>query len=277
MGWLVSTAGAVIVAVVLRDIFHTLWRPQGFGSLTHGVVGAVWRSSKAITRQRGSELAGPLGILATVAVWTLLNIVGWALIYLPWMPADFYFGTSLEPGLASEVVSSLYFSTVTLATLGFGDVTPVAPALRLAVRSSRPSGRRTHLESSRAEIPAWAHSCSTPWPYRSRVSPWTSPRTPSATTSGSAGTACPCRPTCLSSSHWSRLLDARPIRKCATRALFSHERPTGWLNDWGLCGWPPGRSVDRGHLRGLRTRPLPRTRRTGLTKSLCVNARHRLR
>lgn len=28
MGWIVSAIGALMVAVVLRDIFHTLWHPR---------------------------------------------------------------------------------------------------------------------------------------------------------------------------------------------------------------------------------------------------------
>lgn len=130
--WLVSTVGALLVAFVLLDIFHTLWHPRGFGSMARRVVQTVWRVSMTLTRQQGSELAGPLGILATVATWAFLNIVGWALIYLPWMPGSFYFASPLKPAIASDVLSSLYLSLVTLATLGFGDITPAAPALRLA-------------------------------------------------------------------------------------------------------------------------------------------------
>lgn len=99
--------------------------------MTRGIVGSVWRLSKTLTRRQGSELAGPLGLLASVCGWTLLNVAGWALIYLPWMPEDFYFATSLKPAAASDVLSALYLSVVTLAILGFGDITPAAPALRL--------------------------------------------------------------------------------------------------------------------------------------------------
>ena len=41
MGWLISAGGAVVVAIVVRDTFHTLWHPQGFGSLTQMAVGTV--------------------------------------------------------------------------------------------------------------------------------------------------------------------------------------------------------------------------------------------
>lgn len=133
MTWLLSAAGTAVVLFVLRDIFHTLWHPQGFGSLARMVVRLTWWISKVLTRRRGSELAGPLSVLSTVAVWTLLNVIGWALIYLPWMPDGFYFGTSLEPVAASDELTSLYLSLVTLATLGFGDITPATPALRLIV------------------------------------------------------------------------------------------------------------------------------------------------
>lgn len=53
------------------------------------------------------------------------------LVYLPHMPEGFYFGTALKPEESSDVLAALYLSLVTVATLGFGDIIPADPVLRL--------------------------------------------------------------------------------------------------------------------------------------------------
>ncbi|WP_165821270.1 ion channel [Nocardioides gansuensis] len=130
MDWLLRAGGALIVLVVLRDIFHTLWHPQGFGSLARGAVRIVWRGRHLVGLRR-RELIGPLGMLLAVALWTALTVVGWALIYLPSISDGFYYEASLRPEQSSGFVTALYLSLVTAATLGFGDITPASSALRL--------------------------------------------------------------------------------------------------------------------------------------------------
>ncbi len=129
-----TVAGVVLILVALRDIFHTLWHPAGFGTLSRIVFRTAWRASKGRGRgSRSTELAGPVGLLATLGVWTTASVLGFALIYLPRMPDGFYFGSSLEPQASSDPVASLYLSLVAVATLGFGDVLPATPLLRVVV------------------------------------------------------------------------------------------------------------------------------------------------
>ncbi|MSY86162.1 MAG: hypothetical protein F2693_15795 [Actinobacteria bacterium] len=47
------------------------------------------------------------------------------------MSDGFYFGSALRPKQSSDALTALYLSLVTVATLGFGDVTPADPVLRL--------------------------------------------------------------------------------------------------------------------------------------------------
>ncbi len=134
MTWLLTVVGALLVGTALRDIFHTLWHPGGLGTLSRLLFGLVFRAMKPANRgSRSTELAGPLGLLLTVGVWTLLLVVGFALVYLPHMPQDFYFGSSLHPGRSSDAVASLYLSITALTTLGLGDIQPATPVLRLVV------------------------------------------------------------------------------------------------------------------------------------------------
>lgn len=133
MTWILTIVGVGLIAIALRDIFHTLWHPSGFGTLSRLVFAAIWRIAKPRKGGRSTELAGPVGLLATLAVWTLLLIAGFCLVYLPQMPQGFYFGSSLRPGVSSDVVASLYLSMVALTTLGLGDIQPATPLLRLVV------------------------------------------------------------------------------------------------------------------------------------------------
>jgi hypothetical protein len=129
MTWLITAAGAMLVVLALRDLFHTLWHPRGFGALGRLVFALVWR----VTRRMDTELSGPIGLLAVAVMWAFLVVAGWTLVYLPHMPEGFYFSSSLRPGDSSDLVTSVYLSVVTVATLGFGDVVPAHPALRLLV------------------------------------------------------------------------------------------------------------------------------------------------
>ncbi|MFD6247826.1 ion channel [Streptomyces roseolus] len=125
MAWLVTASGALLVLVILRDVFHTLWHPTRHGGLSRLVMRTVWRvSAHRGSRRRPAGLAGPLGMVAVVAVWALTVAVGWALVYWPHMPDDFSYASGLAPGEHASPVDALYVSLVTLATLGLGDIAP---------------------------------------------------------------------------------------------------------------------------------------------------------
>lgn len=134
MSWVLTIVGFGLVVIAVRDIFHTLWHPGGFGELSHLVFATTWRVSRLTHRgSRPSVLAGPLGLLATIAWWAALIVAGFAMIYLPRMPGGFHFGSSLDPAASSDLIASLYLSVVALTTLGLGDIQPATPLLRLAV------------------------------------------------------------------------------------------------------------------------------------------------
>ncbi|WP_299932035.1 potassium channel family protein [uncultured Nocardioides sp.] len=121
----------MVVAATLRDIFHTLWHPSGFGTLARTVLRLSWRARTRCLPAGSRDLAGPLGLMAVVLAWTGLVVAGFVLVYWPHMPDGFHFGTSLSPERSSGPTAALYLSLVTVATLGFGDILPADPALRL--------------------------------------------------------------------------------------------------------------------------------------------------
>lgn len=132
MGWLVTAAGAALVLVVLRDVFHTLWHPTRHGGLSRLVMTALWRMASSPTRRRrASGLAGPVAMVAVVALWALTVVVGWALIYWPHMPEAFTYTVGLRPAEHAGFVDALYVSLVHVSTLGLGDIAPVEGWLRV--------------------------------------------------------------------------------------------------------------------------------------------------
>ncbi|MBC7633588.1 MAG: two pore domain potassium channel family protein [Flavobacterium sp.] len=129
MDWFVSGLGAVMVVLVLRDIFHTLGHPGFQGRLSRVVLGTTWRVSRG---RRMAGLAGPLAMLTVIGVWGLLAVVGWALVYLPHLPGGFTFASGRAAGDTNPVLDALYISLVTISTLGLGDAIPVSGWLRVA-------------------------------------------------------------------------------------------------------------------------------------------------
>lgn len=60
-----------------------------------------------------------------------LLAIGWALVYWPRLPEQFLRAPGLRPSEQAGFVDALYFSLVTLTTLGFGNIAPTSDWLRL--------------------------------------------------------------------------------------------------------------------------------------------------
>jgi len=127
---LITVVGILLVLFGARDIFETLFHPEGRSTLGRLTVRAIWRLSRhTLGRHRDwFTLTGPLGLVAVIGAWAIMLVIGWALIYLPHLPEAFHFGGRVEGG---RLVDALNLSLVTLTTLGFGDVTPADAWLRL--------------------------------------------------------------------------------------------------------------------------------------------------
>ena len=123
MSWLPTVLGAVLVLGVLRDVFHTLFHPAGRGEPAVAVFKIVWAVTGRIGR-RARALAGPVGMVSVIGLWTLLLIVGWALVYWPAMPEGFIFASDLDSDRQDGLGDAMYVSAVTQATLGYGDIAP---------------------------------------------------------------------------------------------------------------------------------------------------------
>lgn len=130
MDWLLTAVGALLVLAVLRDVFHTLWHPTGEGTLHHLISASLWRAVRRLGHG-ARAVAGPGILTVVVLVWGALLILGWALIYLPRLPDGFSYDSALDLTARGGLVDAIYLSTVVLGTLGFGDIVPTEPWLRL--------------------------------------------------------------------------------------------------------------------------------------------------
>jgi hypothetical protein len=128
--WLLVGAGATLALLTLRDIFHTLWHPRGFGAISRLLFVATWMTFRRVRWRATLELAGPIAMMVTAAAWTAGLVMGFALVYLPFMPEEFGVSSQALP-LQSELMAGVYLSFVSLVTLGFGDITPSEGWLQL--------------------------------------------------------------------------------------------------------------------------------------------------
>jgi hypothetical protein len=122
-GILATAAGAACIAIALRDVFDTLFHPRGRAILSAAVAAGVQRMFS-----RRSAAAGPVALVSTIAGWAVLLSAGWALVIWPHLEDSFRF----PPGVAEhDLVDALYVSLVTLATIGFGEITPTSDLMKL--------------------------------------------------------------------------------------------------------------------------------------------------
>jgi len=132
--WAVGVVGSLLVVIVVRDVFHTLFHPIGHGSVAPQVMKFVWWLLRLFHPDRRiASLTGPLGIALVVLTWGALAVLGWAMLYFAWMPEGFAYSSELNPVARNTVFDSLYVSLVTIGTLGFGDIVPTSPWLRVIV------------------------------------------------------------------------------------------------------------------------------------------------
>ncbi|WP_284235427.1 potassium channel family protein [Mycobacterium antarcticum] len=132
--WVITVVGALLVAVVVRDVFHTLFHPIGHGSVAPKVMRLVWWLLRLFRSDRRiASLTGPLGIALVVLTWGAMAVLGWAMLYFPQMADGFAYGTELSPSDRHAASDALYVSLVTIGTLGMGDIVPTSEFLRVIV------------------------------------------------------------------------------------------------------------------------------------------------
>lgn len=138
--------GCLLLALVFFDILVTVFHPHIESPLSNRFHRATWRVFRVLDRLAGSRAdqwgilgwALPVMIPGLIVAWLALILGAFALIYLPWIadPAAFARAASSH----ALLVDALYFSGLTLTTVGFGDIYPIAWPLRLVAVAEAGSG-----------------------------------------------------------------------------------------------------------------------------------------
>lgn len=135
--WLAIPLGLLLIGVSLLDVFLTVLHVQAESPFSNRLNRVLWSVLLTIGRllpeRARDELLGwgaPLMIGGILACWSMLYIVGFALVYLPFIHTPAVF--SLGDGQAhSAIVDALYFSALSFFTIGYGDIVPVHALSRL--------------------------------------------------------------------------------------------------------------------------------------------------
>ena len=146
MGTFIYTAaGFVLLALIIFDIYATVLHSSArYGPVGESLNRSVWRVTRAVAfrlsranRHRLLNMVGPLLLPLLIAVYVVLLVLSYALVYYPHIPSGFTFsGGHAEPGW----VDAIYFSGVTLTTVGYGDVVPRLTTLRFLALFESASG-----------------------------------------------------------------------------------------------------------------------------------------
>ncbi|HEU4593732.1 MAG TPA: potassium channel family protein [Pyrinomonadaceae bacterium] len=136
MAAFISTAAGVgLLLVIIYDVYATVLHSSArYGPIGERLDRGVWGAAREVAfklsrkgRHKFLNFVGPFMLPLLLLIYILLLIVAFALIYYPHLADDF---TATGEAVGRGFDESLYFSGMTLTTLGYGDITPRTGAMR---------------------------------------------------------------------------------------------------------------------------------------------------
>ena len=137
LAWIAIPLGLGLIGLAILDVFLTVLHLQAESPISNQLNRRCWKLLLVVCRRLPAamcdELLGwgaPLMIGGIVVFWSVLHIVGFALLYLPFVhdPAAF---SITDVAQRSALGDALYFSALSFFTLGYGDIVPLHPLARL--------------------------------------------------------------------------------------------------------------------------------------------------
>ncbi|WP_247828835.1 potassium channel family protein [Arthrobacter antioxidans] len=132
-----TVIGAGLILLMATDVFHTLLYPHGAGPVCRMIMRALWLLSRRFAG-RAVAVAAPVAMAAVIGAWASLAIMGWALLYLPHLPEGFVYADGVPH--RGDLTEALYFSMVSLSTVGYGEIVPATPLLRFVTAAQAVTG-----------------------------------------------------------------------------------------------------------------------------------------
>jgi hypothetical protein len=132
-----TVIGVGLILLMTADVFHTLLYPHGAGPVCNMIMRLVWRVSRRFVG-RGTSVAAPVAMAAVIGAWASLSVVGWALIYLPHLPSGFVYAAGVP--IDGDLLEAIYISMVSLSTVGYGEIVPAEPILRIVTAAQAVTG-----------------------------------------------------------------------------------------------------------------------------------------
>lgn len=127
--------GVALVCVVAIDVFGTLFHPAGRGALSDWISKLVWRFMRQLairTSKRLLTLAGPFAVISIIGTWLVGTILGFALIFAPFMSTQFALAPGLDAARHHTFLDAINVSLGSLITVG-GDFNAKSRVIRLVM------------------------------------------------------------------------------------------------------------------------------------------------
>jgi len=137
LAWIAIPIGLGLIGLTMLDVFLTVLHVQVESPISNRLQRRCWKLLLAVSRPlpahvRDEILAwgAPLMIGGIIVFWSLLYVVGFALLYVPFVhdPATFVIS---DVERQSALGDAIYFSALSFFTLGYGEIVPVHPVARL--------------------------------------------------------------------------------------------------------------------------------------------------
>jgi hypothetical protein len=134
-GFISMAAGVGLLLVIIYDVYATVLHSSArYGPIGERMNRGVWRAARTVAatlprmqRHKFLNLVGPLMLPSLLLTYIVLLVFAFALIYYPHLPTGF---TAAREAAGAGFDDALYFSGLSLTTVGYGDIVPRTGAMR---------------------------------------------------------------------------------------------------------------------------------------------------